>query len=93
MCQLCDDSGFIAAYRKSDGMLFSFRSGCGVDERRNLSRRIPLWGSDKEVRFSLKKLNPEEQKTWAENNVLATTTKKDYKIIKCDPKAYDDDED
>ena len=85
MCNLCKGTGYVVAYRKTDGYLFGFSCSCPKGDVRKLGR----WHSGRLNHYSLEMPGSKAQE---DKKDVATKDQKDYKVLKAEPKAYDDDE-
>lgn len=88
MCNKCSNNGYVCAYDRKDGYLYTFRCDCPNGERRKC---YGLWDDSKLKHYTLKM--PEKNNEDPPQKNVSNEIKKDYKVLAADPKAYDDDYD
>lgn len=88
----CKGTGWVVAVEKKSGAVYSFRCGCEVSDRRNISKSIPSWNLTLSDRFDADGL---PHLPGIETKVVEpdpTPPIKDFQTLMADPHAYDDED-
>jgi hypothetical protein len=90
----CKGTGWVMAIKRVSGAVYSFRCGCDVSDRRNLSKSLPAWTETMSEEFELEGYphRPIEKPVHEcpPPPQAPIPPKIDYKMLSADPHYYDD---